>query len=264
MEIDTEVRLEPAREEDAPILADICKKAFHTDCEVGAPGPGVGGPPGYDSPEAQVRFMGFLDYFKIVVNDALLGGIMVGSAGKTHKVLERIFVDPSHHRNGIGTRACEILWDLYPDVQVWTLGTPEWNTRTSGFYEKLGFNQIGWDLGNPDWRGRWYQWIRDPSASHELAKVSDLRAGMKNVTIEGEIVEKSEPRPVRSRRGEPLSVSNAALKDETGRVVLVLWNQQIGWIGVGDKIRVENGYADSYRGIIQLSVGRIGRLIVLI
>jgi GNAT superfamily N-acetyltransferase len=264
MEIDTAVRLEPAQKEDAPALADICKRAFHTDLKVGAPGSEGGGPPGYDSPEAQVRFMGFLDYFKIMLNDTIVGGIMVGSAGETHKVLERIFVDPEFHRKGIGTQACEILWDIYPGIKVWTLGTPEWNIRTTAFYEKLGFIQIGWDLSEPDWRGRWYQRIMDPSNHYEMTKVRDLRAGVRNVTVEGEIVEKSEPRPVRSRKGEPLSVSNAALTDETGRVVVVLWNEQIGWAEVGDRIRVENGYVDSYRGVTQLSVGRIGRLIQLI
>ncbi|MBU7015074.1 MAG: GNAT family N-acetyltransferase, partial [Theionarchaea archaeon] len=243
--------------------ADICKRAFHTDIEVGSPGPEPGGPPGYDSPEAQVRFMSFLDYFKIVMDETIVGGIMVGVVGKTHRVLERIFVDPQVHRQGIGTRACEILWEIHPDVKLWTLGTPEWNVRTSNFYEKQGFTQIGWEFGEPGWRGRWYQLVRDPSDQYDMTKVQDLRVGMKNVTIEGEIVEKSEPRPVRSRRGEPLSVSNAALKDDTGRVVLVLWNEQVGWAGVGDRVRIENGYVDSYGGVLQLSVGRIGRLITL-
>ena len=253
------VRIEPAEKTDAETLADICKRAFDSDVDVGAPG--SGGPPGYDSPEAQIRFMKFLNYFKIV-QDVIIGGIMVGSAGPEHKVLERIFVDPDLHRKGIGTKACELLWECYPDVQLWTVGTPEWNGRTSSFYEKLGFTQIGWDLGHPLWRGRWYQWAVNPD--YELLKIKALRDGMKNVTIEGKIREKEDARTVRSRRGEPLSVANAAVEDETGRVILVLWNEQIRWVTVDDNIRVENGYVNSFRGITQLNVGRIGRLIVLI
>jgi len=259
---DDRIRIIPAEKEDAGELAKMSKKAFDSDIEVGAPGPG--GPPGYDSSEAQIRFMKFLEYFKILSDDKTVGGIMVGSAGNKHKVLERIFVDPAFHRKGIGTQACELLWECYPGVALWTLGTPEWNVRTKLFYEKLGFIQVGWDLGDPDWRGRWYQRIADTSSTYEMLKVGDLRDGMRNVTVEGEVIEKSEPRQVRSRRGEPLTVSNAAIEDETGRTVLVLWNEQIGWVKEGDRIRVENGYTRSYMKVIQLNVGRMGRLILLI
>ena len=255
-----DVRIEPAEKKDAETLADICKRAFDSDVDVGAPGPG--GPPGYDSAAAQLRFMKFLDYFRIVQDSKPVGGIMVGSAGQEHKVLERIFVDPHLHRKGIGTKACELLWECYPDVKLWTVGTPEWNGRTASFYEKLGFTQIGWDPGHPLWRGRWYQWAVDPT--YTLPKIKTLQDGMKNVTIEGTILEKEDARTVRSRRGEPLNVANAAVEDETGRVILVLWNEQIRWVAVDDNIRVENGYINSYRGITQLNVGRIGRLILLI
>jgi GNAT superfamily N-acetyltransferase len=255
-----DVRIEPAEKKDAETLADICKRAFDSDVDVGSPGPG--GPPGYDSAAAQLRFMKFLDYFRIVQNDKPVGGIMVGSAGQEHKVLERIFVDPHLHRKGIGTKACELLWECYPDVRLWTVGTPEWNGRTASFYENLGFTQIGWDPGHPLWRGRWYQWAVDPG--YTLPKIKMLQDGMKNVTIEGTILEKEDARTVRSRRGEPLSVANAAVEDGTGRIILVLWNEQIRWVAVDDNIRVENGYINSYRGITQLNVGRIGRLILLI
>ena len=59
--MEDDVRIEPAEKTDAETLASICKRAFDSDVDIGAPGPG--GPPGYDSPEAQIRFMKFLDYF---------------------------------------------------------------------------------------------------------------------------------------------------------------------------------------------------------
>ncbi|MDH5201334.1 MAG: hypothetical protein OEW93_10630, partial [Candidatus Bathyarchaeota archaeon] len=65
MEVSERVSLAPAEEEDAEELAYICKRAFDTDVDVGAPGPG--GPPGYDSPGAQVRLMGFMDYHKVLL-----------------------------------------------------------------------------------------------------------------------------------------------------------------------------------------------------
>ncbi|MGD2250362.1 MAG: GNAT family N-acetyltransferase [Candidatus Methanofastidiosia archaeon] len=256
-----DVVIKPAEKEEAVHLAAICKRAFETDVEVGSPGPG--GPPGYDTADAQIRLMKIFDYFTILLDTTMVGGIIVGSVNTEHKVLERIFVDPDVHRHGIGTKACQLLWECYPDVKLWTLGTPEWNTRTNQFYEKLGFTQIGWDLADPDWRGRWYQWVVTPSDSYELPPIKELKEGMRNVTVEGEIKEVSDVRMVRSRKGKPLSVVNAAMEDKTGRIVLVLWNEQIKWITVGDRIRVENGYVNAYRGVNQLNVGRVGRLIVL-
>ena len=43
------VTIQSAEAEDAATLTDVCKRAFDSDCEIGAPGPG--GPPGYDSLE---------------------------------------------------------------------------------------------------------------------------------------------------------------------------------------------------------------------
>jgi GNAT superfamily N-acetyltransferase len=252
-----------AVEADAEGLAEICKRAFETDVEVGAPVPG--GPPGYDSTLAQVRLMGFMDYYTVLLEDRLVGGVIVGYCGERHRVLERIFVDPEYHNMGIGSRAMEFTMGLYPGVKLWTLGTPEWNVRTKRFYEKLGFVQVGWDLADPSWRGRWYEKLTDPSDPYVMRGAGELKDGIRNVDFEGTVVEKSLVRAVRSRaRGENLSVADAALEDETGRVVLTLWNEQIRQANVGDRVRVENGYVSSYRGVTQLNVGRIGRLISLI
>ncbi|UCD45499.1 MAG: GNAT family N-acetyltransferase [Candidatus Bathyarchaeota archaeon] len=259
------VSLESAGEEDAEALAEICKRAFETDVDVGAPGE-PGGPPGYDMAEAQLRLMNYLDYYKILLNDWIVGGVLVSSSGEQHRVLERIFVDPDLFRKGIGSRAMELAHALYPEAKLWTLGTPEWNVRTKAFYKKLGYVQVGWDLADPQWRGIWYERVVDSSDPYAMMDIGDLKDGMKNVDVEGEILEKSVARQVRSRRRrwETLVVANAGLGDETGRIVLVLWNDQVKQVKVGDRIRIENGYVSSYMGVNQLNVGRAGRLIILL
>lgn len=256
------VSLIQATEFDAERLAELSKLAFDTDMEVGAPS--EGGPPGYDDSEWQKRAMKIMDYYCVLLDESILGGVIVGSGGEEHKVLERIFIDPVHHNRGIGTRAMELTMELYPMAKVWTLGTPEWNARTRHFYEKLGFIQVGWDNADSEFRGRWYQKILDPS--YGPLKVEQLREGMGNVTVEGKVLEKSKARMVRSRRRrwESLSVADAGFGDDTGRLVLTLWNEQIKMVSVGDHIRVENGYVGSYQGVKQLSTGRAGRIIHLI
>ena len=88
---------------------------------------------------------------------------------------------------------------------------------------------------------------------------------MRNFTVEGRVEEKAMARMVRSRRRrETLSVTEAALVDSSGRVLLTLWNEQIRQVEVGDRLRVENGYTSSYQGILQLNVGKAGNLVKLI
>jgi len=261
MDVSHQVSLLQASEYDSERLAELSKLAFNTDSDFGAPSDG--GPPGYDDAKWQTKSMKYNDYFCILLDDSIVGGVIIGDAGGEHKVLERIFVDPEYHRQGIGTKVMELAIEKYPDAKVWTLGSPEWNTRTSKFYDKLGFIQIGLDKSDMNNVGKWYQKILDNSWT--TRKVETLNDGSGNVTVEGEILEKAHARQVRNRRryGETLSVADSGFGDETGRLVLTLWNNQIKTIQVGDKIRVENGYVGSYRGVKQLSVGKSGRIIHL-
>jgi GNAT superfamily N-acetyltransferase len=264
MAVKDRVKLVDATIDDAEILAEISKKAFDTDVDVGSPG--EGGPKGYDEPEFQVKVMDYFDCYRILLDDETVGGIYVASKTPGHKVLERVFLDPDHHRQGIGTRAMELAMERYPGTKLWTLGIPEWNIRTTAFYEKLGFVQVGWDYAEPESRGRWYEKMVDPSQPYEMTPIGELEDGMKDVDIEGEILEKGMARQVRSRRRrwQTLAVANTGYGDDSGRIVLVLWNEQIKQVKVGDRVRIENGYVSAYQGIKQLNVGRGGKLIHLI
>jgi GNAT superfamily N-acetyltransferase len=255
------VSLVPTVVDDSEPLAEISKRAFDTDIDVGAPS--TDGPKGYDAPDFQARAMNWGDYRKILLEDELVGGLILNAGNEGHKIVERIFVDPDHHRKGIATRVFELMYEEYPDVKLWTLGTPEWNVRTTAFYEKLGFVQVGWDDSDPNWRGRWYERVMNPEDPYVMTPIEQLKDGMKNVDVVGKVLEKGHARLVRSRRryGETLSVANAAIGDGSGRVVLVLWNEQIKKVQVGDRVRVENGYVSSYRGVTQLNSGLAGKLI---
>jgi replication factor A1 len=95
-------------------------------------------------------------------------------------------------------------------------------------------------------------------------RIGDLRDGMKRVDVEADVLEISEPRQVSSRyTGQEFRVAEAMIRDETGTIKLVLWNEQIEQVNVNDKVRIENGYIRSFRGEIQLNVGKYGTLTVL-
>ena len=94
-------------------------------------------------------------------------------------------------------------------------------------------------------------------------KIIELRNGMKNVSVEAKVVEKSEPREVMSRfKDETYKVANAMIADETGTIKLTLWNDQINQVNVNDKVKVEKGYVTSFKGEIQLNIGKYGILTV--
>lgn len=90
-----------------------------------------------------------------------------------------------------------------------------------------------------------------------------MRDGMRRVDAEGEIVEISDPRTVTLRTGGEARVADCMLKDDSGQIKLSLWDDQIDMVRQGSKVRVTNGYTNSFRGELRLNVGKFGRLEVL-
>lgn len=94
-------------------------------------------------------------------------------------------------------------------------------------------------------------------------KIKELRDKMRNVTVEGKVMEKSDAREVLSRfKDETYKVASAIIGDETGTIKMPLWNEQIDKVNVDNMVKVENGYVSSFKGEIQLNVGKFGKLTV--
>jgi replication factor A1 len=95
-------------------------------------------------------------------------------------------------------------------------------------------------------------------------KIKELQTGMKKVEVEADVVDKGNTRQVQSRFGnETFNVADAVVQDDTGNIKLTLWNEQIDQVNVGDKIKIENGYVTSFKGEIQLNVGKFGKLTIV-
>ncbi len=96
-----------------------------------------------------------------------------------------------------------------------------------------------------------------------MVAIKDLQDGQKRVSVEAKVVEKGDPREVRSRyKDEVYHIVDAVVADESGSIKLTLWNEQIDLVNVGDNIKIENGYITSFKGEIQLNVGKFGKLTV--
>jgi replication factor A1 len=97
----------------------------------------------------------------------------------------------------------------------------------------------------------------------DVTVIKELQNGMKRVSVEAKVVEKGDPREVRSRfKDETYKIVDAVVADETGSIKLTLWNEQIDQVNVGDNIKIENGYVTSFKSEIQLNVGKFGKLTV--
>ncbi len=252
-----------AQADDAETLADISKRSFDSDTEVGALGPG--GPPGYDSVEVHEKdtHSEHLDYWKVLYNGRIVGGTRAYKVSSEHIYIYGVFVDPDFHRMGIGAKFFSLIENNYPHAKKWTLDTPVWNVRTKGFYEKIGFVQVGVLRWVPDFELRYFVKINDASYLDEDTSISKLSDGMKGLRVEGVVENISEVREVTSSKdGEKKRVANMTLRDDTGSITLVLWNDMIRQVCEGERVIIERGYAKDYNGQLQLSISN-GQIIIL-
>jgi len=94
-------------------------------------------------------------------------------------------------------------------------------------------------------------------------KISELKAGASNVTVQGTVSQKDEPREVVTKYGKRLSVANITLQDESGSIAMSLWGSDIDTVNLGDVIEITNGYVGEFRGTPQLSTGKFGKIRVV-
>ncbi len=106
------------------------------------------------------------------------------------------------------------------------------------------------------------QTVRRLDCSKEV-KIKDLRIGMKKINLKAKVVEVSKPTFVVTRFGNYANVANAMVSDDTGKIRLCLWNDQIKKISVGDVVEIENARIAAFRNEKQLRVGKTGLLRVM-
>lgn len=93
-------------------------------------------------------------------------------------------------------------------------------------------------------------------------KISDLSAGTGNVELEAEVVEVETPREI-NKMGKMLRVANATIKDDSGTITLVLWNDEIDKVQPGNVVKISNGYVNSWKDKMQLTLGKFGKMQVV-
>lgn len=93
-------------------------------------------------------------------------------------------------------------------------------------------------------------------------KISDLKSGQGKVDITVTVKEIEEPRTF-EKFGRQITVANATVVDDSGEIKMSLWNNDIENVKVGSIVKVTNGYVNEFKGELQLTSGKFGKIEVL-
>jgi len=117
-----------------------------------------------------------------------------------------------------------------------------------GAYTKESFGAINLNLGkvglltlNPQIA----QAAILPQAEEETMQIVQLKQGMANVTVEGDIVNAPFVREVVTMGGETVSVASFTLRDQTGEIKASMWRRladSIRDLSIGSRIKIKNAY----------------------
>ena len=86
---------------------------------------------------------------------------------------------------------------------------------------------------------------------------------MKKIELKAKVLEIPKPKKVYTRFGTEAYITQALIGDETGSIRLNLWNKQINKVTEGDVINMQNVKVASFRGVLQIRIGKKGNLRVL-
>ncbi|MBU3113074.1 GNAT family N-acetyltransferase [Clostridium lacusfryxellense] len=144
MENDEKLIFEPIVEEDIEPLTEIMTRAFDDDTKRHI-GDEKGGPDGYDNGEFIKKWAlnSPSQSFKVLMNDKLIGSVILWINEDRKNFLGNIFVDPSVQNKGIGLIIWNYIETKYPDTRRWITETPGYSKRNHNFYvNKCGFKIV--------------------------------------------------------------------------------------------------------------------------
>ena len=96
--------------------------------------------------------------------------------------------------------------------------------------------------------------------SKEMTKIADLTPESKSVNVIAKVLSVGEAKEIPSKFGPSRKVAEVPIADESGSVVLSLWQDQIGTVSDGETIQIENGYVSLVKGHIRVNVGKYGKI----
>ena len=94
-----------------------------------------------------------------------------------------------------------------------------------------------------------------------MNKIAELRPYQKKVTLLVKVAEKMEPREVTSRLDNSNhKVAEALVADDSGSILLTLWDDTIDSLEEGKNYELENAYTSLFKSSLRINLGRYGSL----
>jgi len=90
-------------------------------------------------------------------------------------------------------------------------------------------------------------------------RIADLKPGMRNVSLEASVILVGEPKDI-VVRGSDRRILEALISDGSGKIKLVLWDDNIIDLRPGDRIAIEGGVVTSFKGEWRLNVSKGGSI----
>ncbi|MBT3985460.1 DNA-binding protein [archaeon] len=90
-------------------------------------------------------------------------------------------------------------------------------------------------------------------------KVKDIKPKQRKIDVELTIKDFGDERSF-SKFGTSGRVITALGFDDTGKICVTLWNEDVDRVKIGDKIKITNGYSSEFQGILQITSGKLGKL----
>ena len=107
----------------------------------------------------------------------------------------------------------------------------------------------------------WVDTLSETEGLGRKDKVGNLNPGSRSLNLTVKVISKNPVREVVSRSdGSSHRVTEALVGDETGTILLTLWDDTIESVSEGDVVNVNNGYVRLFRGSMRLNIGRFGSL----
>ncbi|MGD6804210.1 GNAT family N-acetyltransferase [Rossellomorea aquimaris] len=127
-------------------------------------------PPGYASVEMTIYMIDELQYYKIIMDEELAGGIILTIAGNSYGRIDRIFIAPEYQGKGVGSEAIRLIEEKYNNIRIWDLETSSRQLNNHYFYKKMGYETVFQNEEEYSYRKETVKTreIENPFENHEL------------------------------------------------------------------------------------------------
>ena len=91
--------------------------------------------------------------------------------------------------------------------------------------------------------------------------IRDLKPGMDHVNMKIRVSNVSESKQIVTGADVEHEIVELEVQDETGSITLVLWDDKIIPIKVGETLQISSGFVTSFKGVWRINIGRYGDVV---